>query len=57
MSEEISVYEKSQGQGKGVVSLKCRVVNTTIDTDMFSLSGLDKFVPLLMTNALGGSML
>ena len=57
MSEEISVYEKSQGQGKGVVSLKCRVVNTTIDTDMFSLSGLDKFVPLLMTNALGGTML
>ena len=42
---------------RGVVSLTCRVVNIIIDTDMFSLSGLDKSVPLLLINALDGSTL
>lgn len=39
------------------VSLKCRVVNIIKNTDTFSLSGLNKFVPLLLTNALDGSTL
>lgn len=57
MSEKVSDLESLQVKERGAVSLKCRLVNIIIDTDMFCLSGLDKFVPLLLTNVLDGSTL
>ena len=57
MSEKVSDLESLQVKERGAVSLKCRLVNIIIDTGMFCLSGLDKFVPLLLTNVLDGSTL
>ena len=57
VSEKVSNLESLQVKERGAVSLKCRLVNIIIDTDTFCLSGLDKFVPLLLTNVLDGSTL